>query len=227
MSAVTMAFKRARSEEQRETRRRAILDTAAAMLAEMPVSEVSLNELSRRVGLAKSNVLRYFESREAVLLELLDSASKEWLVDLDTRLAALDRTAPPVARVERIAHVIAGSLVDHRLLCELISVSAAVLERNVSTDVARQFKINSSNATSALARLTGAALPELSEPGALNFAASSLISVAGMWPLSNPSEAMLKVYEDPKYAAMRIGFADAIEQMLATLLVGSLTRWPA
>ena len=42
------------------------------MLAEMPVAEVTLNELSRRAGLAKSNVLRYFESREAVLLELLD-----------------------------------------------------------------------------------------------------------------------------------------------------------
>ena len=67
-----MTFQRARSEEQREIRRRAILDTASAMLDEMPVAEVTLNELSRRVGLAKSNVLRYFESREAVLLELLD-----------------------------------------------------------------------------------------------------------------------------------------------------------
>jgi uncharacterized sporulation protein YeaH/YhbH (DUF444 family) len=45
------------SEEQREIRRRTIVDTALAMLDEMPVAEVSLNELSRRVGLAKSNVL--------------------------------------------------------------------------------------------------------------------------------------------------------------------------
>jgi AcrR family transcriptional regulator len=53
-------FQRARSDEQREQRRRAILCAAAAMLAEMPVADLSLNELSRRVGLAKSNVLRYF-----------------------------------------------------------------------------------------------------------------------------------------------------------------------
>lgn len=33
---------------------------------------MSLNELSRRAGLARSNVLRYSESREAILLELLD-----------------------------------------------------------------------------------------------------------------------------------------------------------
>ena len=69
-----MTFQRARSEEQRAIRRRAILDTAAAMLDEMPVAAVTLNELSRRVGLAKSNVLRYFDSREAVLLQLLDGS---------------------------------------------------------------------------------------------------------------------------------------------------------
>src|ERR1700744_1217086 len=82
-----VTFQRARSKEQREARRQAILDTAAAMLDEMPVSEVTLNELSRRVGLAKSNVLRYSESREAIMLELLDQAWKQWLTDLERQLA--------------------------------------------------------------------------------------------------------------------------------------------
>ena len=35
-----MSFQRARSDEQREIRRRTILDTAAAMLGEMPVEDV-------------------------------------------------------------------------------------------------------------------------------------------------------------------------------------------
>src|SRR6204780_4220354 len=76
-------FQRARNSEQSEARRQAILGAAApiaaAKRAEMPVAQVTLNELSRRAGLAKSNVLRYFESREAVLLELLDSAWQDWL----------------------------------------------------------------------------------------------------------------------------------------------------
>ena len=69
------------------------------MLAEMPVAEVTLNELSRRVGLAKSNVLRYFESREAVLLELLSSADQDWLTQLDHDLMAADPRprSPPAA----------------------------------------------------------------------------------------------------------------------------------
>ncbi|CAM5552119.1 TetR/AcrR family transcriptional regulator OS=Streptomyces rimosus subsp. rimosus (strain ATCC/ DSM 40260 / JCM 4667 / NRRL 2234) OX=1265868 GN=SRIM_039205 PE=4 SV=1 [Streptomyces rimosus subsp. rimosus] len=41
-----MTFQRARTEEQREIRRRAILDMASAMLDEMPVAAVTLNELA-------------------------------------------------------------------------------------------------------------------------------------------------------------------------------------
>src|SRR3954467_6632884 len=81
-------FQRARSDEQRAARTQAILETATAMLEEMPVADLSLNELSRRVGLAKSNVLRYFESREAVLLELLTNSLHEWLDHLTTELPA-------------------------------------------------------------------------------------------------------------------------------------------
>src|SRR6476469_8596374 len=108
---VMTSFKRARSEEQRTQRRRMILDTTAAMLAEMPVAQVSLNELSRRVGLAKSNVLRYFESREAVLLELLDAAWQDWLAQLDAELADAVVAGDPVAsRADQLAVAVADSL---------------------------------------------------------------------------------------------------------------------
>jgi AcrR family transcriptional regulator len=134
-------FQRARSEEQREVRRRAILDTAAAMLAEMPVAEVTLNELSRRVGLAKSNVLRYFESREAVLLELLDSAWQEWLTGLEAGLGgAIDAAALPAERGDQLAAALAASLAARPVLCDLLSAQAAVLERNVSPQVAAAYK---------------------------------------------------------------------------------------
>src|SRR5271167_4754163 len=119
-------FQRARSEEQRETRRRAILGAAAAMLAEMPVAEVTLNELSRRAGLAKSNVLRYFESREAVLLELLDSAWQDWLAGLDKDLAvAVDAAASLRERTDQMAAATAASLAARPMLCDLISAQAA------------------------------------------------------------------------------------------------------
>src|SRR3954466_16023052 len=130
-----MTFQRARSAEQREERRRTILDTAAAMLQEMPVADVSLNELSRRVGLAKSNVLRYFDSREAVLLELLARASREWLSHLATELPSVVRSRAAFGRrAEQLATAISASLAERPVLCDLMSAQAAVLEHNVSVE---------------------------------------------------------------------------------------------
>ncbi|MEE3920877.1 helix-turn-helix domain-containing protein [Micromonospora sp. BRA006-A] len=106
-----MTFQRARTEEQREIRRRAILDVASAMLDEMPVAAVTLNELSRRVGLAKPNVLRYFQSREAVLLELLDRYLREWLTDLADELAdGVDAGLPMAERATAVAGIVSRSL---------------------------------------------------------------------------------------------------------------------
>src|SRR5436309_4020671 len=130
-------FQRARNDEQREVRRQAILRVAAEMVGQMPVAELTLNELSRRVGLAKSNVLRYFESREAVLLELLDAASREWLAQLDDALsAAVDTGAAVSERGDQLAATLATSLTARPVLCDLISTQAAVLEHNVSPQVA-------------------------------------------------------------------------------------------
>ena len=136
-----MTFQRARSEEQREARRRAILDTAAAMLDEMPVAELSLNELSRRVGLAKSNVLRYFESREAVLLELLDDFLGRWLVELEGELAeGVEASATAEVRAAQLADVLSRSLADRTVLCDLFGAQGGVLERNVSVEVVKRHK---------------------------------------------------------------------------------------
>src|SRR5262245_30970337 len=157
-------FQRARSDEQREVRRQTILSTAAQMLTEMPVADLSLNELSRRVGLAKSNVLRYFESREAVLLELLAGEWDHFAEDLDRHLGV-----PPGLSVKDrgalLAAAVTETLILHPLLCELMSASAAVLERNISTDVARTYKAAALENTIKLSTLARRCLPELSDEG--------------------------------------------------------------
>jgi AcrR family transcriptional regulator len=220
-------FRRARSDEQREQRRQAILSVAAAMLREMPVADLSLNELSRRVGLAKSNVLRYFESREAVLLELYDTAWKAWLERLDSTMPPASAEGDSRTRYERVAATLTTSLVADPLLCELISVSASVLERNISPEVARRHKLASIANLDRMAARLCSSLPELSSDGAWRAAAGTLLSVSGIWPLTNPTEAMLCVYEDPQLALMRVDFASTLREALSVFLAGCLVRWPS
>jgi AcrR family transcriptional regulator len=206
-----MTFQRARSAEQREERRRTILDTTLAMLGEMPVAEVSLNELSRRVGLAKSNVLRYFESREAVLLELLEQAVRSWLAEVADELAAgVDPDRPARDRGDRFAAVVARSLARHTVLCDLISAQAGVLEHNVSVEVVVRHK------RSALASLD--VMVELLRRHVLG-----MILAGGLWTHARPSASALAAYEaDPVVAELRLDMATSLEHGLATLIAGAV-----
>jgi AcrR family transcriptional regulator len=196
------------------------------MLAEMPVAEVSLNELSRRVGLAKSNVLRYFESREAVLLELLDSMWRTWLVELEGELSAqIDTTVPVAERGDQLAAVLAASLTSRPVLCDLIGAQAAVLEHNVSPQVAAQYKRAATANVTALAHLVRTCLPELGEHDTGRLAAGVMLVTGALWPHSHPSDAMLAAYQaDPSLAAMRIDFAATVREILEVLVAGLLAR---
>jgi AcrR family transcriptional regulator len=221
-----MTFQRAHSEEQRAVRREAILQTAAAMLTEMRVAQISLNELSRRVGLAKSNVLRYFESREAVLLELLDAASREWLAHLGAVLTTAVRAGVPVAhRGDELAAALAASLMDRPVLCDLIASQAAVLEHNVSARVAATHKRAAIENVGTLATLALDHVAELGEHDAGRFAAAATMVTGAVWTYAQPAPGMLAAYEaDPSLSVMRLDFTTTLREVLEVLISGLLAR---
>jgi AcrR family transcriptional regulator len=220
-----VTFQRARSEEQRQIRRRAILDTAAAMLDEMPVAEVSLNELSRRVGLAKSNVLRYFESREAVLLELLDDYMGAWLTDLAEELAAGIEPQPAAdVRADQLAGILSRSLADRVVLCDLLGAQGGVLERNVSVEVAKRHKRSSLARLAAMSGLLRRHLPELGD-GAQLFCLMSLVSAGALSSYVPPPPSVLAAYaEDPSLGVLNVDLHNALRTAFTSALVGVLPR---
>jgi AcrR family transcriptional regulator len=220
-----MTFQRARSEEQREVRRQAILDTAAAMLDEMPVADVSLNELSRRVGLAKSNVLRYFESREAVLLDLLDYFLGTWLAELSDELAAgIDPRLPAAERADQLAEVLSRSLAARTVLCDLFGAQGGVLEHNVSVEVAIRHKRAALASLGTLVQLVGHHLPELGD-NAKNVCLLTMIMAGALSGYCPPPASVLAVYEaEPALAELSVDLRESLKLAITTAIMGALPR---
>lgn len=212
------AFQRARRPEQIEMRKQTILDAAEALLGEMPIADISLRELSRRVGLSKTNVVRYFETREAVFLELLRRSQQAWLDTLERDLPA--RSAPHHV----VCSAIAASLAQRPLLCELWSALATVLERNVSLESVRAFKLSNLEAQVRFAGLVSDRVPALGDDAARELAALCTVTVAGLWPFANPSPTVLTATEDPRLAGSRIDFATMLSRHLDLLVTGLLHR---
>ncbi|WP_433801154.1 TetR/AcrR family transcriptional regulator [Actinomycetospora sp. CA-084318] len=217
-----MTFRRARTDDQRDERRRAVLGVLAEMLTEMPVAQVSLNELARRVGLAKSNVLRYVESREAALLALLDERLVEWVSALED--------APPAAgtardRVDALAGLLATTLTDRPVLCDLLAAQSAVLERNVSTEVALRYKQGLREVGLRLAVVVRRSLAELDDDDAFRLGAGTLLCAGTVFTACRPTPAMAAVYDlDPTLAEMRVALPDTLRDLVAVFASGLVAR---
>lgn len=220
-----MTFQRARSDEQRAVRRRAILETTSAMLDEMPVAQVTLNELSRRVGLAKTAVLRYFESREAVLLDLMDHRTTTWLAQLEPELAhGVDPARPAVERAEQAADVLSRSLAAQTVLCDLFGAQGGVLEHNVSVEVIRRHKRASMRNLAVMAGLVRRHLPEVGDRAEL-FCLNILIMGGALCAYTSPPPSLLAVYEsEPALAVHHVDLRTALRLAIITSLVGMLPR---
>ena len=213
-------FQRARSPEQREARRRAILAVAADLLAELPLSDISLRELARRVGLSKTNVVRYFETREAVFFALLNQAVDDWIAALPNELPA---PGPSAAAPDAVVDALARSVARRPLICELWSALGSELERNISAIAVRDFKLAHSASQARLAALLAGRIPALTEAGAREFVAMMILLIAGLWPFANPSASVAEAVEDPRLMRSRVDFEARLGRALQVTLSGLIT----
>ena len=219
-----VAFQRARKPEQREMRRQAILDAAQELLAETPAADISLREIARRLGGSKSGIVRYYETREALFLELLQRARQQWLDELENRLPtpgeAVEAGDDEDALVRAVTDEWAASLAERPVLCELWSMLAAVLERNVSPESIRSFKLGNREQLDCLARMIAKRIPRLGEAAAGELVNTSVVVIVGLWPFANPTEAVREAIDDPRLAASHIDFAQSLARTLQVLIRG-------
>jgi AcrR family transcriptional regulator len=224
---VTSTFQRARRPEQLAARRSAILAAARAALESRRVDEVTLGDISEGVGLAKSNVLRYFDSREAIFLELLDEECRAWLADLEDGFGQPRARKAAYANEIRIADTIAVTLADRPLMCELLGAMAGVLERNISVEFARDFKVRAMQNIAALSGLVGRQLPWLPAEFVGFIGEGILTLAAGMYPFSVPTEPVRQAMAELDFPDPHCRFLDGLRTGLATWLIGAAAQSPA
>jgi AcrR family transcriptional regulator len=216
-------FQRARRPEQREVRRQAILDAAHELLGELPAADISLREIARRLGGSKSGIVRYYETREALFLELLNRARQEWLDELELRLPSpTSSDADADELVTEIAAVWARSLAERPVLCELWSLLAAVLERNASPEVIRDFKLGNREQLGRFAHLIAERLPGLDDAAAVELVNTSVVVIIGLWPFANPTPEVVEAIDDPRLASAHIDFAESFSRTVRVLITGLL-----
>src|SRR5882672_1150290 len=129
-------FQRARSPEAKQQREDAILAAARSLGAKRGIRQITLTDIAEAVGMHKSALLRYFETREQIFLHLTAEDWREWSAALR---AKLERVGSPTAK--SVAAAFSTTLADRGMFCDLLAQAPLNLERNVSLEAVRSFKL--------------------------------------------------------------------------------------
>jgi AcrR family transcriptional regulator len=197
-------------------RQAAILSAARELALREGVRKVSLADIAARVGVHKSALLRYFETREQIFLELTAEAWRDWAGAIH---AGLDTAA--VGSAGLVADVIARSFGDRPLLCDLVAHTPLNLERNVSPEAVRRYKMTSLGTVNEAAFLVQRVLPDLTLAECTEFVAT-LASLAGaVWQMANPAPALAELYaSDPALAQACVDLTPRLRRAAQVLLAG-------
>jgi len=209
-----MSWQRARQPEQKEERRQEILDAAAKLFENGEYDAVSFNGIAREAGQAKANLYRYFDSKENIFLELFYEDLVEWGEDIRVKLGSTPIT------IDEIVPILTKSILDHNRLATLMGILGTVLEKNISYEVALDFKLRVTGYSLTLIEYLSAVLPELSIEQLGRFFSMVHMLIAGLWPLSHPSEVIQKVYEHPQMQQSCLSFEIHFPQAIKTFLYG-------
>ena len=212
MNAI-QSFRRARKPEEIEARRETLLAAAAELFdAEGPMG-AGLNAIAAKAGFTKSNVYRYFESREQVLLEL-------FLAEMGRLVPAFCARISAVAKgdVDGLAEAIAVEFMERPRFGQLSSILTGTLEANVSEDTIVRTKRTMGALSSKLSEALHDRLPGSSLADCMWAVSMIGTLLAGMWPNARPSPAAASVLAREEFAAFRPNIERDLQRAAKALL---------
>ncbi|WP_345604529.1 TetR family transcriptional regulator [Pseudonocardia adelaidensis] len=214
---MSQARQRARSPQDKELRKTALLAAARELAAERGVREVTLTAVTARVGLHPSALRRYFESREELLLELAEQGWADWR---DRLLSDLDDATELTP--EALASVVSGSLEQLPLFCDLLTHVVLSLEGAVRLERARRYKLAATEAYDAMVEALAGADTGLDRDGARTFLAGAMSCAAYQFQLSRPSDTLRELYaQEPRWAHDALRFREQLTTLLTAVARGA------
>jgi AcrR family transcriptional regulator len=211
-------FQRARSTAAKQLRERAILDAARRLGGERGIRQVTLTEIADAVGMHKSALLRYFETREEIFLRLTAEAWQEWSEALRAELGMLTKPTPT-----GVAAVFARTLAARGAFCDLLAQAPLNLERNVSVEAVRAFKLVTHTELDTIAVVVRRLLPPLAERDVVDLIAAATSLSGALWQMATPSPEIAALYRsDPRFTHAVVDVEARIKRLLTALIRGLL-----
>ena len=129
-----MNWIRARSSQQIQQRISEILSATASLYETHRFEEITFALIAKQAGFTRSNLYRYFETKEDIFLELLQSDIRTWREEVCESIGEIPVSAALLAQTW------VDLLLKHPRLLRLFAILYPLLEPNASLEALTAFK---------------------------------------------------------------------------------------
>jgi len=209
-------FERARQPEQKAQRRNAVIAAARRLVDLHGVRGTTLSGIAREVGLAKSNLYRYFDGYEAILIEVL-------LDELDAFTEALGEALGPLegsGEIDAVVDAIVSCFLARPRLGQIGVALSTVLEHDMGEETVASLLRRRRARMEVLAQQVAPALPALTQEQIQRFFDHFWRHAVGGQPSAHPCDAARKVLKRPEFAYVSLDVATGLRDHARLLLRG-------
>lgn len=197
-----MTWQRACTEDKKQLRKEAIFEAATELFKRDGYENVSFNSIAKEAGFTKSNMYRYFNSKEEIFLNIFSGFFINWSDDCLSSLKKL----PPKTEPETFAKAWVQSLLPHKSFLGLLPLLFIALEKNSCKDQIIKFKRLSLKVLSAHLTEMSRIFPGFSQSQVLAFFRLSQAIVSSLWAANSSSKNLEEIYSQPEFKELKPHF---------------------
>ncbi|ADO75534.1 TetR/AcrR family transcriptional regulator [Stigmatella aurantiaca] len=211
---------RARRDEDKEARRRLILEAARVLFTTTSYAEVKMADVAEKARLAKGTVFLYFPTKEALFLALLEELLFAWFHRLD---GWLEQDTGPWTGA-RLAGWVAESMEHQASLPRLMGILQNVLEHNIPLEHARAFKERLRETLGHTGALLEQRLRFLKPGEGPRLLLRLNALMMGLWLMADEAPVTRELLDLPHLSVLRVDFQRELAESMTLLLRGLETR---
>jgi len=211
-----MNWQRARTDENKNARKEAIYKAAFTLFKNNGYDKVSFNAIAVEAGFTKSNMYRYFSSKDEIFLNVFADLFEQWTNDFSLQLRTLEQEAAPIT----FAVVWLNTMLSQPKLLDLMPILFTSLERNSSFEQLLEFKRLSMNLLYRLTVDITRIYPDIEGEKAFKLLNLSYAATTNSWTANTKSDALNKLYHLDEFQALKPDFEKDLTSSIEVIIRG-------
>jgi AcrR family transcriptional regulator len=209
----TTGWKRARTQEQIATRISEILEAAGTVFTKVSYDQVTMQMIATEAGFTRSNLYRYYNTREEIFLALYLLDFKQWVNQVRSYFThALD--------IEDFVSQWTAILCEQQRYLSLTPLLSISLEKKPPLEIFKQTKETLWYHTQEIIPVLRTTLPFLSYENCLELANAHHVFVSGAWPMGHYSDEQSQVLQNMGYTICSVEFKQFYSKTLKRYVYG-------